>query len=582
MTSIQDLTDLAVPSAAALSADGARVAYVLRTLDAERDRNVDQLWLVGTDGSAPRRLTHGPADRSPAWSPDGSRLAFLRDGQLAVLDLAGGEVDVVTALPPGAGEPVWSPDGTRIAFTAPVGASGGPMVSDGLDYQADGAGLYGAVRQQVHVVDLAGPTVRQLTDGRHDAGAPAWSPDGTTLAFPRRAGADSDLDHRTPVFLLELDAPHARPVAVAFAGGVAATVGWTSDGSALLVLGWSGDPRGHARLYRVEPADGALTDLSGALDRNVLPGAPAYPGGRPVEIDGRVYFCLRDQGCTHLWSVAAGGGDARPVVDGPGRVVSGLSAGAGRVAFTLTTPTSFGEVAVLELGTGTETVLTAHGAAELHPREERWFTISDDTRVQAWLVHDPARSGPRPVLLDVHGGPHNAWNGAADEVHLYHQELVDRGWAVLLVNPRGSDGYGEAFYDGVNGGWGLADAADFLEPLDQLVAEGFADPARLAVAGYSYGGFMTCWLTAHDDRFAAAVAGGTVSDLVSISGSSDDAHFLSAYELGGPPWEKPAEYAAMSPLTHVADVRTPTLLLHGAADLTCPVGQAQQIGRAHV
>ena len=150
-----------------------------------------------------------------------------------------------------------------------------------------------------------------------------------------------------------------------------------------------------------------------------------------------------------------------------------------------------------------------------------------------------ARTGPLPLLVDIHGGPHNAWNAAADEIHFYHQELAARGWAILLVNPRGSDGYGEEFYDGVHGAWGVADANDFLEPIDQLVAEGLADPERLAVAGYSYGGFMTCYLTGHDDRFAAAVAGGVVSDLVSMGGTCDDGHFLSAYELGGAPWQEP-------------------------------------------
>ena len=578
---IADLIDLAVPSQPVLSADGGRIAYVLRTLDADRDRAVDQLWLVGTTGGAPRRLTSGPADTAPAWSPDGRRLAFLRDGQVAVLDPDGGEPEQLTELPLGAGAPHWSPDGRRLAFTAPVDPAGGargPMVTDGLDYQADGAGMYGAVRRQLHLLDLDGREVRQLTDGPESAGPPAWSPDGTVLAFTRRAGADSDLRHRTPVHLLEVGAPHAR--VLAFADGVATTVGWAADGSALLVVGWSGDPAGHAHLYRVDAVGGEVTDLSHTCDRNVMPGAPAYPGGLPHEHEGRVFFCLRDRGCTHLWSITTDGDDPRGVVAGAGRIVSGLSAGAGRATFALTTPTSFGEIAIVDLATGAETVLTDHGAAlagvDPYPREERWFTISDGTEVQAWLMHDPARSGPRPVLLDVHGGPHNAWNAAADEIHFYHQELVDRGWAVLLVNPRGSDGYGEAFYDGVRGGWGVADAADLLEPLDSLVAEGFADPDRLAVAGYSYGGFMTCWLTGHDERFAVAVAGGTVSDLVSMGGSSDDSHFLSAYELDGTSWEKPAEYAAMSPLTRVADVRTPTLLLHGADDLTCPLGQAQQ------
>jgi dipeptidyl aminopeptidase/acylaminoacyl peptidase/CubicO group peptidase (beta-lactamase class C family) len=580
---VEDLTDLVVPSQPALSPDGGRIAYVVRTLDADGDRNVDELWLAGTDGGTPRRLTSGPDDTAPAWSPEGTRLTFLRSGQITVLDAGGGEPEQVTDLPLGAGAPHWSPDGRRLAFTAPVDPAGGargPMVSDGLDYQADGQGMFGQVRTQVHVLTLADRELRQLTDGRHSAGAPAWSPDGTTLAFTRREGADSDLHHHTPVHLLAVDDPHARPRALAFADGVASTVGWTADGSALLVVGWAGDPIGHAHLHRVGVDDGEVVDLTEGLDRNVMPGGTAYPGGLPQESEGRVWFCLRDRGCTHLWSVGTEGGDARPVVDGAGRVVSGLSVSGGHAAIALATPTSFGEIVVVDLATGGETVLTDHGAAlsevDQYLREERWFTISDGTDVQAWFMHDPARTGPRPVLLDVHGGPHNAWNAAADEMHLYHQELVSRGWAVLLVNPRGSDGYGEAFYDGVRGAWGVADAADFLEPLDQLVAEGLADPERLAVAGYSYGGFMACWLTGHDNRFAAAVAGGTVSDLVSMGGSSDDSHFLSVFELGGAPWQQPEKYAAMSPLTRVADVRTPTLVIHGANDLTCPVGQAQQ------
>lgn len=566
MTMQDTLRELAVPSQPALSPDGARVTYVLRTQDLDADRPVDALWVDG------RRLTHGPSDAAPAWSPDGGRIAFLRDGQVAVLDATGGEVQVLTDLPLGAGAPRWSPDGRRLAFTAPVDPSGagGPLVSAGTSYQADGEGFVGAARRQLHVLDVGSGALRQLTDGPESCGAPQWSPDGATLAFTLGTG----VRFRVPVHLLAVDDPHARPRAVALADGIAAAVTWTPDGSALLIVGHPGDPVGHAHLLRV-PLDGSEpVDLAASLDRNVMPGAPAYPGGLPVEVDGRVWFCLRDRGCTHLWSVGTDGGDPRPELAGAGRVVSGLSVVGDRAVVVLATPTSYGEV--VSLRSGAETVPTEHGTPVTgFPREERTFTISDGSQVQAWLVHDPARSGPRPLLLDVHGGPHNAWNGAADEIHLYHQELVERGWAVLLVNPRGSDGYGEAFYDGVHGAWGVADAPDFLEPLDALVAEGLADPERLAVAGYSYGGFTACWLTAHDDRFAAAVAGGTVSDLTSMFGTSDDL-WLSTYELGGAPWVEPERYAAMSPLTRVADVRTPTLVLHGAEDRTCPLGQAQQ------
>ena len=178
--------------------------------------------------------------------------------------------------------------------------------------------------------------------------------------------------------------------------------------------------------------------------------------------------------------------------------------------------------------------------------------------------------------MDIHGGPHNAWNAAADEMHLYHQELVARGWTVLLVNPRGSDGYGETFYDALFGAWGEADAHDFLEPIDDLVAEGIADPKRLAVTGYSYGGFMTCYLTSSDDRFAAAVPGGVVVDAISMGGTSDDAHALSVLELGLLPWQDADRLTELSPYAQVGNVTTPTLVLHGADDVRCPVGQAQQ------
>lgn len=593
---IDDLADLAVPSQPVLSPDGSRVVYALRTIDVAGDRNVDELWWVEVDGpdgadrGSARRLTHGPADSAPAWSADGSRLAFVRDGRLAVLSVDGGDVELLD-VPTGVAGPTWSPDGGRIAFTAPVdpdapdapdafdapavSRTAAPMVSDGTGYQSDGTGLHGRVRRQLFVVGADGSGLRRVTDGPHGVASPAWSPDGATLAFTR----GSDERFRSPVHVVPADGTDGDVRTVGFGHGVALAVTWAADGDALLVVGHPGDPVGHARLVRV-PLDGsAVTDLAGALDRNVMPGAPAYPGGLPVEHEGRVWFCLRERGCTHLWSTSSDGSDQEPVLAGEGLVVSGLSVAAGRAAVVLGTPTSYGEVVLVDLADGARRVLTDHGAALAdvvhHPRRPRTFRISDGTEVEAWLLHDEDRPGPRPLLLDVHGGPHNAWNAAADEIHLYHQELVERGWAVLLVNPRGSDGYGEQFYDGVHAAWGVADAQDFLEPVDQLVAEGLADPDRLAVGGYSYGGFMACWLTAHDDRFAAAVAGGTVSDLASMYGTSDDL-CLSAYELGGAPWEEPDLYAAMSPISRVQDVRTPTLVYHGVEDRTCPLGQAQQ------
>ncbi|MFD4637723.1 serine hydrolase [Lentzea sp. NPDC058436] len=568
MTTIEDLYGHALPEQPALSPDGSEVVYVLRTTDRENDRDERALWRL-VNGTA-KQLTRGKADTSPAWSPDG-RLAFLRaqDGpaQIWLLD---GEPEQLTTLPLGAGAPVWSADGTKLAFTAPVDIADAkaPIVTKRLAYKADGPGYLRSLRSHVHVLDLESREVRQLTDGDWHAGALAWSPDGAKIAFTAGRDDDADLTFRAGVHVVDVDG-RSEPVLTGLAEGQAGTITWAPDG--LLVVGRTTATSGHLSLLHLS-SGGEVRDLSAPLDRNVMPGAAGYPGSLPVLSGDTAYFCARDRGCTQLYAVNLDGGEPRLVLGGDSRVVTGLSVSGDTAAVVLGTSTSFGEVATVDLTTGEATVHTGHTEAARFVREEREFTISDGTVVHGWLVRDPERTGPLPLLLDVHGGPHNAWNGAADPVHAYHQVLAQEGWAVLLLNPRGSDGYGEAFYQAALGAWGTADAKDFLEPLDQLVAEGLADPDRLTVTGYSYGGYMTCYLTSRDSRFAAAVAGGVVSDLTSMAGTSDAGHYLTAQELGG----TGDHLAEMSPLTRVGEVRTPTLIYQGASDDRCPVGQAEQ------
>ncbi|RAS70328.1 dipeptidyl aminopeptidase/acylaminoacyl peptidase [Lentzea atacamensis] len=572
MTTIEDLYGHALPEQPAVSPDGTEIVYVLRTTDREGDRDVRALWRVS--GGSTKQLTRGTSDTSPAWSPNGSRIAFLRaqDGpaQVWLLPAHGGEPEQLTSLPLGAGAPVWSADGKHLAFPAPVDVAdaSAPVVASRLDYKSDGSGFLRGIRTHLHVLDVESREVRQITDGDWHAGAPAWSPDGTSLAFPASRDEDADLTFRVAVHVVEVSG-RAEPKLAGLAEGQAATVTWTEDG--LLVTGRTTAGAGHLSLLHLS-LDGQVRDLSAPLDRNVMPGEAGYPGGPPALNGNAVLFCARDRGCTQLYSVDLGGGTPQLVVGGDSRVVAGLSVGSGIAAIVLGTPTSYGEVATVDLTTGELTVHTEHNRTDLFVREEREFTISDGTVVHGWLVRDPSRTGPRPLLLDVHGGPHNAWNGAADPVHLYHQVLARQGWTILVLNPRGSDGYGEAFYTAAIGAWGKADARDLLEPIDQLVAENLADPAKLAVTGYSYGGYLTCYLTSRDTRFAAAVAGGVVSDLSSMAGTSDGGRYLTELELGGPG----EHIAELSPFTLVDEVRTPTLIYHGASDDRCPAGQAEQ------
>lgn len=572
--SLDDLYRLAIPSDPQTRPDGTAVAYTLTTADQDTDENRSEIWLAAP-GARPRRLAEGSC---PRWSPDGRTLAFLKpvDGrpQIHLLPMDGGEPRAVTSAPLGAGAPVWSPDNTKIVYGGPHGTVDphAPVVADRLDYKADGPGLLRGVTSHLFVVDLAAADPEatvQVTEGDFHAGSPAWSPDGRQLAFVAATEPDRDLVPAGAVYVV--DAAGGESKRLTDAAVICTGVWWLAD--RLVITGFRGEPVGHARLFTLVPdaeepeagsPAGGLPELRTGLDRNVMTGAPGYPGAPPQLLDGDLLFCARDGGCTHLYRLPGEEGAAVKVVGGD-HTVAGVSAAAGHLAYVAATPYSSGDVYL----DGERLTDHALDGVELFEPRARVFTAQDGTRVEGFVLRDETVDGPGPLLLDVHGGPHNAWAPVFDGAHLYHQVLAARGWTVLTLNPRGSDGYGEAFYTAALGAWGVSDSQDFLGPLDDLVAEGVADPERLAVAGYSYGGYMTCWLTSRTGRFKAAVPGGCVSDLASMAGTSDAGYFLKRYECVG-------DLVEQSPFTRVEQVSTPTLILHGDADERCPVGQAEQ------
>lgn len=569
--SLSDLHRIAVPGDPRLRPDGGAVAYTVTTADRESDDNHSEIWLAAP-GAEPRRLTGGPHDSCPRWSPAGRTLAFLRpvEGrpQIHLLPMDGGEPRPLTDAPLGAGAAVWSPDGTRIAYAAPYGQADpvAPVVTDRLGYKADGAGLLRGLTTRLFVADVETGETVQVTSGDFLAGEPSWTPDGRRLTFVTDLEQDRDLVAGGAVYSIDVpdsaDGPEGTPERLTGRELICAGAWWT--GGRLLVAALTGGPVGHTRLFHLD--DGTLTEVTEGLDRNLMVGAPGYPGAVPQLAGDDLVFCARDGGCTHLYR--AGG---EKLVGGD-QVVSGVSAAAGRIAYVAATPYSAGDVYLLDLpGRPSVTRLTSYALedVELFTPRGRTFTAPDGTPVEGFVLRDETLTGPGPLLLDVHGGPHNTWAPVFDGVHLYHQTLVAKGWTVLTLNPRGSDGYGEAFYTAVAGAWGIADTDDFLAPIDELVAEGIADPDRLGLTGYSYGGYISCWLPTRTDRFKAVIPGGCVSDLTSMAGTSDLGYFLKIHECGG-------DVTGQSPMENVGKVTAPTLLLHGEDDDRCPVGQAEQ------
>jgi dipeptidyl aminopeptidase/acylaminoacyl peptidase len=589
---IDDIYRLREASDLRISPDGTQIAFVVTSIDRDADENRSQIW-ISRDGGDPQPLTTGKADAHPRFAPDGSRLAFLRrqDGppQVWLLPLTGGEASKLTDLTLGAAGFEWSPDGTRLAVLAPVDLTGepaddaekerrkhAPVVVRSATYKADGQGLLGTKRVQLFVVDLETGQAEQLTKGDVNVAMPAWSPDGRSIAFAASM-EDRDLEARTHLMLVGADG--GEPTEIADWTGIAAAPFFSSDGATVGFVGRVNAAPGHMRLYSVPRAGGTPTDLLGDFDRNVMIGGPAYPGAKPFFTDdGNIIFCARDRGCTNGYRYTHG--EITKIVGDHARVVSGLARVRDRITYVISGPDIPADVFIANIDGSDERRMSDLNRelldeVELYPSVERTFEAPDGLEVHGWVIEGDGPK-PQPLLLDIHGGPHNAWNGAFDAVHAYHQVLAAQGWSILKLNPRGSDGYGESFFTAVVGAWGEIDQDDFLSAVDDLVADGTADPDRLAVGGYSYGGHMTNWLTARTDRFKAGISGGCVSNITSFYGNSDMGWWMGAYEMGGEQYQARDRFAELSPLSYVEHVTAPTLILHGENDDRCPVGQAEE------
>ncbi|MDI6022154.1 prolyl oligopeptidase family serine peptidase [Leucobacter sp. UT-8R-CII-1-4] len=586
----KDTLVVSTPAAAAISPDASEVAFVV-SVDNHKDDSFDSaLWRLRDGVAAP--IAEVAKGRAPQYLSDGT-LSFIDAesgiGQLALLE-SGKTVAVTTAdtAPFGVSGVAWAPDASKVAVVVIESTTlpGEPLVASTTFHKMDGMGRFGDTLFSILLIDRASGEVTVLRSGMHSASSLSWSPDGRLLAFSTWRDDAWDQHHVSVFEVLEVASKDGKQVFEGFLGLGAASA-FTPDGSALIITGLQEPVAGNTQLLLIDLASGELRRLAPELDRNVLVGGNGgYPGSAlRFSADGRaVMFTIREGGVAQVYSVdyTDPAAPAELLFGDDRSCIFGLDvAHDGTTTFVRATDTEFAEVEIhapdgslihrtsLAIDVPVETLLRANW-------QERWFETADGTRVQGWLLRPADAVGATPVLLDVHGGPHNAWMPIANPGFLHHHQLVARGWSVLIVNPRGSDGYGDEFFGGTTGKWGYIDADDLTVGLHTLVAEGLADKDRLAVTGYSYGGFSVCSLTSKFPQlFAAGIAGGLVSDLASIAHTADLAGYFSRIEMGQGDNLDYAKLRAVSPIADVHEVRTPTLILHGLEDQRCPVQQAE-------
>ncbi len=596
----QDILRIRLGSNVEISPDGELLAF--EEVHQDQETNETRSRIRGLrPGQEPWDLTTGERDRQPHFSPDGSRLAFMRKGrqetQIWILPLSGGEAWQLTNVAGGVSEFCWSPDGRLLAFTTPIGDQGiqteprpeekdperrftaDVKVIEELAHKLDGEGYFKdppclctiEVREGASPVALTQPPYRV-----HDIG---FAADGQAIYFLSRRGEDYDRElFDLRLYRIGLDGGDVAEIAPPGVEGFAAG----RDGLAIAMS----DPKemgyDNTRLYLAAPDGGnrhlAAPDFDRTLGNAAITDVPAsgFTGLSWAEDGQGVYGIYSDEGTCQLGLFHLDG-RMEPLTAGR-HVVYGYSVArrGGRIALLISNLNDPGNVYLLENGRLERlTDLNRDFFREFELAETEFFQAEDGDghKVDTWVVPPlmPPAAGKAPTVLMIHGGPMSMY---AHTYFFEFQLLAAQGFAVVYTNPRGSQGYGFDFCRAIQREWGNLDLKDIYLGLDAAIARyPFIDADRLGVGGGSYGGYMTNWIVGHTDRFKAAVSGRSVVDWQAMFGSGDGGWGWIDRAGGVPPWRDDTWYRQQSPITYVDNIVTPLLIENQEGDLRCPIEQ---------
>jgi len=582
------------------SPDGKWIAYSLTTTDTKEDKRNTDLWMVSVDGKENIQLTTSTESESrPKWSPDGKLLAFLssrpgkaKGNQVWVLDRRGGEARQLTDVKHRLSDFVWSPDSKQLLLTMqeldePAAEEGKPpakpkpLVLDRYGFKRDGTGYLAAKHpSRLYLFDIESKKVDTLTKDAYEESASAWSPDGKWIAFVSKREPEADRNNNSEIWVTSAVAGSTPRKITSFHGPDQQPV-WSPDSKSIAYIQGS-EPKLSAynqsklALVALEGNGEAPRILTASLDRGVS-NHRFTPDGSALQ------FLIADDQSIYVGRVSVKGGAVEKLTS-TGRSFQSLSGTNGCTATLMSTSTTTSEIHVLEGGNAPRK-LTSHNdkvlaELQLASTEEVKFKTKDGAEVHGLLVK-PAdfKAGQKyPMLLRIHGGP----NGQDQHSFAFERQLfAAQGYLVLAVNYRGSSGRGQDFQKAIYGDWGNLEVIDLLAGVDHVVnTMGIADPDRLGVGGWSYGGILTDYLIASaPDRFKAAVSG--AGSALQLSMYGHDQYIYQYDNEIGQPWKHLDRWIKISyPFLHADRIKTPTLYMGGEKDFNVPITGSEQMYQA--